>query len=319
MLNVENLSVNIINNKKTLEVLSNVSFSIDKNQTFGLVGESGCGKSMTATAIMGLLRNNIKIVSGNIYLDEANLTNFTQDDYENIRGDKISMIFQDSMSSLNPLIKVGKQIEESYKIHYNLSKIELKERVYSVLHDVGFENVEETYNKYPHKLSGGQRQRIMIAMAIALHPDYLIADEPTTALDVTNQNKILKLISNIQKKNNMGIMFISHDIKVINKECTHVGVMYAGKIVECGEKELIIKTPKHPYTKALIESIPRVSNKNKPLNSIDGFVPALGERKANQCIFYNRCKYRSDKCLQPIKDVVLDDGRKIQCTLYYND
>lgn len=317
MLKVENLTVEIKENKKSFEVLSDISFSVEKNQTLGLVGESGCGKSMTATAIMGLLTNKKKITSGSIFLDDVDLTKYTEKEYENIRGKKLSMIFQDSMASLNPLIKIGKQIEEAYMIHYRLTKDELRDKVNKSLADVGFKNISETINKYPHNLSGGQRQRVMIAMAIACSPEYLIADEPTTALDVTTQNKILKLIKNIQEKNNMGIIFISHDITVINNICSHIGVMYAGKIVEYGRTSDIIKDPKHPYTKALIQSIPNTTNKNKPLNIIEGFVPALGDRNSNECIFYDRCKYRSDKCKTKIREVQLADNRKVACTLYY--
>lgn len=317
MLNINNLTVEIRENKRAYEVLSNISFSIDKNQSLGLVGESGCGKSMTATAIMGLLRNHIKITSGSIFLDEMDLTNFNEKDYEKIRGTKLSMIFQDSMSSLNPLMKIGEQIEEAYKMHYKLSKTELKEKVEMSLTNVGFSNIPETITKYPHNLSGGQRQRVMIAMAIACNPDYLIADEPTTALDVTTQNKILNLIKNIQEKNNMGIILISHDITVINKVCSHIGVMYAGKIVEYGKTKDIITNPKHPYTKALINSIPNTSSKNEPLKVIEGFVPALGERKENECIFYDRCEYRCEKCKTKIKDIQMSDDRKVACTLYY--
>lgn len=317
MLKVDNLTIEIKKNKKSFEVLSDISFSVEKNQTLGLVGESGCGKSMTATAIMGLLTNNKKITSGSILLDDVDLTKYTEKEYENIRGKKLSMIFQDSMASLNPLIKIGKQIEEAYMIHYRLTKDELRDKVNKSLADVGFKNISETINKYPHNLSGGQRQRVMIAMAIACNPEYLIADEPTTALDVTTQNKILKLIKNIQEINNMGMIFISHDITVINNVCSHVGVMYAGKIVEYGKTNDIIREPKHPYTKALIQSIPNTNHKNKPLNIIEGFVPALGERNSNECIFYDRCKDRSDKCKTKIREIQLADNRKVACTLYY--
>ncbi len=324
MLNVTNLTVEIRENKQSYEVLSDISLSVEKNQTLGLVGESGCGKSMIASSIMGLLRKNKRITAGSIYLDDTDLTKYSEKEYEQIRGTKLSMIFQDSMASLNPLIKIGKQIEEAYKIHYKLTKSELKNKVNNSLADVGFKNTPNTINnidniinKYPHNLSGGQRQRVMIAIAIACNPQYLIADEPTTALDVTTQNKILNLIKNIQEKNNMGIIFISHDITVINNLCTHIGVMYAGKIVEYGKTYDIIKDPKHPYTKALIQSIPNTDNKNKPLTAIDGFVPALNERKNSECIFYDRCKDRTDKCKAEIKDVQIDNNRKVSCTLYY--
>lgn len=317
MLDVKNLSVNISEDDNSYEVLSDVSFSVDKNQTLGLVGESGCGKSITATAIMGFLRKHIKITSGSILFEGKDLVKYTEKEYENIRGTKISIIFQDSIASLNPLMKIGKQIEEVYKLHYKMSRKELKLKVEESLVNVGFTNPKQTVNKYPHHLSGGQRQRVMIAMAIVCNPDLLIADEPTTALDVTTQNKILGLIRKIQNKYDMGVILISHDITVINRLCTHVGVMYAGKIVEYGDVKKVIKEPKHPYTKALINSIPSAENKNKKLNVIGGSVPNLDERNTTGCIFYDRCKFRSEECKQNIKNIELDDGRKINCNLYY--
>ncbi len=323
MLEISNLTIEIRENKQSYKVISDISLNVEENQSLGLVGESGCGKSMTASAIMGLLGKNKKITAGSIYLDDIDLTKYSEKEYEKIRGTKISMIFQDSMASLNPLMKIGKQIEEAYKIHYRLTKDELSYKVRNSLVDVGFKNTPNTINnidniinKYPHNLSGGQRQRVMIAIAIACSPKYLIADEPTTALDVTTQNKILKLIKNIQEKNNMGIIFISHDITVINNVCTHIGVMYAGKIVEYGKARDIIKDPKHPYTKALIQSIPNTGNKNNPLTAINGFVPELGERNENECIFYDRCDYRTNKCKAKIKNVQIDNNHKVACTLY---
>ncbi|QSX05361.1 ABC transporter ATP-binding protein [Sedimentibacter sp. zth1] len=317
MLNVNNLNVCIDINGNSYDVLNDISFSVDKRHILGLVGESGCGKSMTANAIMGYLRNNIKITSGSIMLNDIDLAKYTEKDYENIRGTKISMIFQDSIASLNPLMKIGKQIGEAYKIHYKLSKHELKEKVIMALENVGFTNPLDTINKYPHNLSGGQRQRVMIAMAIACDPTFLIADEPTTALDVTTQNKILSLIKNIQNKNDMGVILISHDITVINQMCTHVCVMYSGKIVEYGYANEIVENPKHPYTKALIASIPNTKNKNKELNVIKGYVPALDQRNNQGCIFYDRCKFRNDKCKEDIKTIDLENNRKVACTLYY--
>lgn len=324
MLNITNLSVEIRENKQSFKVLSDINLNVDESQTLGLVGESGCGKSMTASAIMGLLGKNKIITTGSIYIDDIDLTKYTENEYEKIRGIKLSMIFQDSMASLNPLMKIGKQIEEAYQTHYKLSKDELSYKLKNILTDVGFKdtpntinNIDDIINKYPHNLSGGQRQRVMIAMAIACSPKYLIADEPTTALDVTTQNKILKLIKSIQEKNNMGIIFISHDITVINKMATHIGVMYAGKIVEYGKTSDIIKSPKHPYTKALLESIPNTTNKSSPLKVINGFVPELAERNDNECIFYDRCEFRTDKCKDKIKAVQVENNQSVACTLYY--
>ena len=226
------------------------------------------------------------------------------------------MIFQSSMSALNPLMRVGKQIEEAFEIHLNISNEQLKDKVLELLADVGFKNPEQTYRKFPHNLSGGQRQRVMIAMAIACSPELLIADEPTTALDATTQNKILRLIKNLQHKNNMAMILISHDITVINMACTHVAVMYAGKIVEYGRTEDIIKNPMHPYTEALIKAIPNTANKNTPLNVIEGFIPPVGERNYEACIFYDRCKYKSEKCLCKIEEATLENERKVACIMH---
>lgn len=316
MLELEDLNVSITINDLLYPVLEDISFSIDKDETLGLVGESGCGKSMTAMTIMGLLRKNIKIVSGKIDFDGMNLAEYSEKQYQNLRGSHLSMIFQDSMSSLNPLMKVGRQIEEAYYIHFGLGKKELRLKAIEALSNVGFVNPEETINKYPHQLSGGQRQRVMIAMAISAGPNLLIADEPTTALDVTTQNKILTLIKNIQSENHMSIIIISHDITVISQTCSHVCVMYSGWAVELGKTEDVIKNPKHPYTKALIASIPNETVKDKPLRVIEGNVPSLMQRPKTGCVFAGRCDFKTEECMGPIGKYKLDDGRTVRCILY---
>lgn len=316
MLELDRLNVSINIGDRLYPVLEDVSFTVNHDETLGIVGESGCGKSITALAIMRLLRRNIKIMSGKIIFDHMDLTTLTSKQFQGLRGKKLSMIFQDSMSSLNPLMKVGRQIGEAYKIHYGYSKEEQKTSVLDALKNVGFSNPEETINKYPHQLSGGQRQRVMIAMAIAASPDLLIADEPTTALDVTTQNKILTLIKNIQRANHMSIILISHDITVISQACSHVCVMYSGWVVEHGETKSVIQNPKHPYTKALIASIPNESVKNKPLKLIKGSVPSLKQRPQKGCVFAERCEYRMPECSGIIDNFSLEDGRRVRCILY---
>ncbi|GAB1475258.1 ABC transporter ATP-binding protein [Bacillota bacterium] len=316
MLELIDLCVSIKVKDRLYPVLEDISFTVGSDETLGLVGESGCGKSMTAMAIMGLLRRNIKIVSGKIDFNGMDLAAFKQKQFEDLRGSRLSMIFQDSMSSLNPLMKAGKQIEEAYEIHYGLPKSELSKKAEEALENVGFINPRETLGKYPHQLSGGQRQRVMIAMAISAGPDLLIADEPTTALDVTTQNKILTLIKKIQRKNRMSVILISHDITVISQTCSHVCVMYSGWVVEHGKTEDVINNPKHPYTKALIASIPNAAAKDKPLTIIRGNVPSLMQRPARGCVFADRCDKRMPECSGKIDSYKLDDGRTVRCILY---
>ncbi len=316
MLRLEDLNVSVEINDVWYPVLEDISFSVEKDETLGLVGESGCGKSMTAMSIMGLLRDNIKIVSGKIIFDGTDLAAYGEKEYQNLRGSEMSMIFQDSMSSLNPLMKVGRQIAESYQIHYSLKNPELKEKVIEALKNVGFVNPEETYYKYPHQLSGGQRQRVMIAIAISAGPKLLIADEPTTALDVTTQNKILTLIKNIQAERHMSIIIISHDITVISQTCSHICVMYSGWAVEVGKAQDIITNPMHPYTKALIGAIPKEEVKDKPLSVIKGTVPSLMKRPETGCVFYDRCDFRMEECKGDIPKYTLENGRTVRCVLY---
>jgi peptide/nickel transport system ATP-binding protein len=316
MLKIENLNVDININGEAYPVLEDISLAVGKNETLGIVGESGCGKSMTAMAIMGLLNRNIKIRSGKIVFKGIDLAKLTQKEFESLRGSDLSMIFQDSMSSLNPLMKAGKQIMEAYKIHFGFSKKVLKDKTIEALKDVGFNNPLETFNKYPHQLSGGQRQRVMIAMAIAANPDLLLADEPTTALDVTTQNRILTLIKKIQEKNQMSIVLISHDITIISHTCSHLCVMYSGWIVESGKTKDIIDKPMHPYTKALIASIPKEDIKGKPLNVIKGSVPSLMHRPKNGCVFAPRCEHKTDDCSGVIDNYALDNGRIVKCILF---
>ncbi len=317
MLDVQNLCVSIRMNEVWYPVLQNVSFKIDGEETLGLVGESGCGKSMTATAIMGLLDRNIKIVDGHIMFNGDDIAGLDLKAYQKYRGTGIAMVFQDSMSCLNPLHRIGAQLEETYKIHFkDMSKEEIHDKIVYALKHVGFVNPEETMRKYPHQLSGGQRQRVMIAIAMSANPKLLIADEPTTALDVTTQNKILTLMKNLQKEHHTSILMISHDITVIGQTCSHVGVMYSGWLVEYGLSGQVLKDPKHPYTKALIASIPTQENKNKPLHEIGGVVPSLRMRPKTGCVFYERCEERCDRCKGDIPTVTLPDGRAVRCVLF---
>jgi ABC-type dipeptide/oligopeptide/nickel transport system ATPase component len=252
LLEIKNLEINF----KDKQAVKGINLDINKGEIVGLVGESGCGKSVTSMSIMGLLNGNN--ISGEIVFDGKDILSLKGKELRTIRGNDISMIFQNTMSSLNPTMKIGKQISEVLKIHSNKSKKEIKEEVLRTLEKVELKNVEEIYNSYPHQLSGGMRQRVMIAMAIINKPKLIIADEPTTALDVIIQKQILDLLKSISQEYNTSILFISHDLSVVSNICDRINVMYDGEIVETGTTEDIFYNTKHDYTKQLINAIPQI-------------------------------------------------------------
>jgi len=252
VLEIKNLEVHF----KDKKAVKGINLDINKGEIVGLVGESGCGKSVTSMSIMGLLNSNN--LSGEILFENKNILQLKEKELRNIRGNEISMIFQNTMSSLNPTMKIGKQISEVLKIHSNKSKKEIKEEVLNTLEKVELKNVEEIYNSYPHQLSGGMRQRVMIAMAIINKPKLIIADEPTTALDVIIQKEILDLLKNISQEYNTSILFISHDLSVVSNICDRINIMNDGIIVETGITEDIFYNAKHYYTKQLLDAIPSI-------------------------------------------------------------
>ena len=256
MINVENLSIHFEDRGQNDEVVKNVSFSIEDGEILGIVGESGSGKTMTVLTIAGLIKDNAIIDSGKIYLDGKDILALSKKEMRSIQGKEISMIFQEPMTALNPTMKIGKQVEEVLKLHTDLNKSERKIKVLQALKDVELSNPEELIKKYPYELSGGMRQRVMIASAIICRPKLLIADEPTTALDVTTQESILKLLKKLNKKYGMSILFISHNLRVVGKLCKRVLVMKSGVIIEEGITEEIFENPKEEYTKELISAIP---------------------------------------------------------------
>ena len=273
MLSVENLSISFFNNKEEKEIIHNISYHLNKNEILGIVGESGSGKSVSSLAILGLLPKNIsKITNGNITFRGEDLTQLSAKAFQNIRGKKISIIFQEPMSSLNPSMTCGKQVEEIILNHTTLSKSEAKNQVISLFERVKLPIPEITFNKYPHEISGGQMQRVMIAMAIACEPEILIADEPTTALDVTVQKDIISLLKELQEKTKMSIIFITHDLALISEIAHRVLVMYQGQIVEQGPVASIFNNPKHNYTKALIGSRPSLDVRLKTLPTIQDYL-----------------------------------------------
>jgi peptide/nickel transport system ATP-binding protein len=269
LLKVDDLSVIIRHENTKTPILKNISFSLDENEILGVVGESGSGKSVTALTLLSLLPKNISEISnGSIYYNNTNLALLTEEALQNLRGKEISMIFQEPMSSLNPSMNCGKQVAEILSQHTNLSKTDIKEEVLSLFEKVKLPNPKRIYKAYPHEISGGQKQRVMIAMAIACKPKILIADEPTTALDVTVQSEIIKLLKSIQAEFKMSILFISHDLSLVSEIANKVMVMYRGEIVEQGSVNSIFNNPQHNYTKALIASRPSTKNRQKILPTI---------------------------------------------------
>lgn len=275
ILDVKNLSTSFRNKKESIVTVDNISFEVYEGETLGIVGESGCGKSLTSLSIMGLVKSPGEVKATSILYDGMDLGNMSKKGFREIRGNSMSMIFQEPMTSLNPVYKIGNQIEESLKIHKKMDKAQRYTIIINLLEQVGIARAEEIADSYPHQLSGGMRQRVMIAMAIACQPKLIIADEPTTALDVTIQAQILDLLKNLQIKNNMAMILITHDLGVVSEVCERVVVMYAGKIVERGEVRSVLSNPEHPYTKGLLASLPKNAQPQSRLPYIPGQVPPL--------------------------------------------
>jgi peptide/nickel transport system ATP-binding protein len=315
LLDINNVSLELKKDGKYTKILDQISFQVNKGETVGIVGESGCGKSMTALSLMRLLPDKAKL-DGEIVLDGNDITKYKKKQMEKIRGDKMSMIFQDPLTSLNPLHTVGKQIDETLMLHTDLSKNQRKSRIIELLKEVGLPRADELIYEYPHQLSGGMRQRIMIAIAMACNPSMLICDEPTTALDVTVQAQILELMNKLKKSNDMGIIMITHDLGVVAEVCDRVVVMYAGKIVEQADVKELFASPKHPYTKGLLDSVPRLGVKKEKLGSIPGMVPSP-DKMPQGCRFYDRCGMAMEICrtnMPEIKDV--GQNHQAACWLY---
>jgi oligopeptide/dipeptide ABC transporter ATP-binding protein len=300
ILKVRDLSVSFATNNGPAKVIEEVSFSMDHGQTLGLVGESGCGKSVTAMSIIRLLPSPpSRVESGQVIFDGQDLLKLDDAAMRNIRGNRIGMIFQEPMTSLNPTFSIGFQIGEVLRLHRGLGQRQVRDRCIELLDMVGVGSPAARIDQYPHQLSGGLRQRVMIAIAIACNPVLLIADEPTTALDVTIQAQILDLLVRLQKDLDMSILMITHDLGVVAEFCDHVVVMYAGMIVEKAPVDQIFDQPRHPYTRGLLVSVPQIGNKRTYLPTIPGMVPGIGERPRG-CYFEKRCEHAIDICRQSI-------------------
>ena len=319
LLEVKNLETSFYTREGIVKAVDGIHFDICKGSTVGIVGESGCGKSVTSLSIMRLLPSPpAKITNGQILLEGRDLLTRTEAEMRDIRGNSISMIFQEPMTSLNPVMSIGSQITETILLHNRISKTEAKRRAIDALGLVGIPSPERRIHEYPHQMSGGMRQRAMIAMALSCEPKLLIADEPTTALDVTIQAQILTLMENLQQKLNMAIMLITHDLAVVAEVVSRVYVMYAGKIVESADTSAIFNSPRHPYTLGLMGSIPRLDEDKERLQIIRGWVPDPLNMPAG-CRFFPRCDSAFEPCSKSEPELIeVEPGHWARCWLYSN-
>ena len=317
LLSLRHLTTEFYSGGRWLEAVSDVSFDLRPGEILGLVGESGCGKSTIAYSIMRLLAKNARISGGEVWLGDVNLTEANDERLQDLRGSRLSMIFQDPMTALDSLFTVGHQIIETLQEHLDLDAAAARMRALELLRQVGIPAAEERLNAYPYQFSGGMSQRIALAIAISCQPQVLIADEPTTALDVTIQAQILHLIRRLMvEEGGTGVLLITHDLGVVAQVCDRVAVMYAGKIVESGAVEAIFSDPLHPYTQALLNSLPSQGIQRGALENIRGRVPSLDDRPTG-CRFHPRCPHARDICRVEAPPLVKrDGGQEVACVLY---
>jgi oligopeptide/dipeptide ABC transporter ATP-binding protein len=320
LLKVEDLRVEFHTYRGTVHALNGVTFDLDKGEVLGLAGETGSGKSVTALSIQRLLPPNARIVSGKIIFDGIDLVKLSEEEMEKIRGRRMAAVFQDPHTYLNPVFKIGRQFVDILKQHdpdvINSDKKEkvAREKAIQMLKEVKMPAPERVMEMYPHELSGGMKQRVLLAMAYSLKPDLIIADEATTALDVTIQAQVLEIMKELQKKSNISIILITHDLGIIAENCDRVAVMYAGRVVEFGRVTKVLVDPKHPYTQGLIRALPRTDKEVKPI-SIPGTVPDLVNPPSG-CPFHPRCQYAMDICKEKVPEYREIDGVRVACFLY---
>lgn len=315
LLEVKDLKVQFAGGQGEVTVVDGIDLAIAPAETLGIVGESGCGKSVTSLSVMRLLGKNGRI-HGHIRFDGEDIVSLSEREMQAIRGHKLAMIFQEPMTSLNPLHTIGKQISEPLIKHLHLSKAEAKQKAIQLLKDVGIPRPEQIYAEYPHQLSGGMRQRVMIAIAMACDPKLIIADEPTTALDVTIQAQILELMKRLKKERQSSIMLITHDLGVVAEMCDRVVVMYAGQVVEEADVRTLFRSPNHPYTVGLMKSMPAIAAGEERLQSIPGVVPAASDMPSG-CRFAPRCPHVMKICKEQAPDLLqVEESHKCRCWLY---
>ncbi len=316
-LSVRDLVVEYTSEGRVIHAVNGVSFDLERGKTFGLVGETGAGKTSTAKAILRILPDvSAKIKSGEVYLDGEDLLKVSEREMRKIRGRKVSMIFQDPMTALNPIMKVGAQIAEVIKLHNDITWREANERAVKMLELVGIPG--DRYEEYPHQFSGGMKQRVVIAIALACSPELLLADEPTTALDVTIQAQVMEMIAKLKEEFDTSMIMISHNLGVVAEVCDDLAVIYAGEIVEMGSKEAIFDRPTHPYTKGLFEAVPTLDEEKERLDPISGLPPDPSNLPVG-CHFGPRCPYATERCISEKKPLIeIEPGHFMRCTREFN-
>lgn len=314
VLEVRDLSVGFSSFGESVEIVKGVSFDVKRGETIGIVGESGCGKSITALSVMRLIKTPPGVITGEIRLGGRNLLKLSESEMRRVRGNDISMIFQEPMTSLNPVLTVGTQLTEVLRLHQGLRREQANEKSIAMLKSVNIAMPEQRMNEYPHQLSGGMRQRVMIAMALSCNPKLLIADEPTTALDVTIQAQILDLMARLGRDTGTSIVLITHDLGVVSEVCSRALILYCGKVVEEGTAEQLFSLPLHPYTKGLLDSLPKPGMRR--LRVIPGTVPSAWDFPSG-CIFHPRCEHATERCVrtQP-ESREISPGHRVSCWLY---
>ena len=319
LLDVRDLKIAFYDTTPPTEVVKGISFSLEEGETLGIVGESGSGKTQTALSILQLLKENSAVSGGEILYEGSSVTHASSQDLQRIRGKEISMIFQEPMTSLNPVYPVGKQVQEAILLHQKVSKEEAKQRVLDIFRAVGIPEPEKRYKSYPHQLSGGLRQRVMIGMAMVCRPKVMIADEPTTALDVTIEAQILQLMKKLCEEQGTSIILITHNMGVVAEICDYVYVMYAGKVMEQAETFELFDHTAHPYTKGLLRSIPKLDEQPERLYTIEGVVPNLLHLPKG-CRFCTRCECATERCFAEMPELYeTAEGHRVRCFLSENE